>query len=59
MSEKIVATNRKARFEYFILESYEAYENQAICRNTVDKEIDTWQKIDTGYINYMKSVGIC
>ena len=42
-----------------ILESYEAYENQAICRNTVDKEIDTWQKIDTGYINYMKSVGIC
>ena len=41
------------------MESYEAYENQAICRNTVDKEIDTWQKIDTGYINYMKSVGIC
>ena len=24
MSEKVVATNRKARFEYFILESYEA-----------------------------------
>ena len=24
MSEKIVATNRKARFEYFILETYEA-----------------------------------
>ncbi len=24
MSEKIVATNRKARFEYFILESFEA-----------------------------------
>ena len=30
-----------------------------ICRKTLDKEIDTWQKIDTGYINYMKSVGIC
>lgn len=24
MSEKVVATNRKARFEYFILETYEA-----------------------------------
>ena len=24
MSEKIVATNRKARFEYFVLETYEA-----------------------------------
>ena len=42
-----------------IISSYESFENGEICRNTLDREIDTWQKIDTGYINYMKSVGIC
>ena len=42
-----------------ILSSYEAFQKEKICRNSVDRDIETWSKIDTGYINYMKSVGIC
>ena len=47
MSEKVVATNRKARFEYFILESYEAgisLMGSEIKEKPVAYEID--QKVD-------------
>jgi hypothetical protein len=42
-----------------ILANYEAFQNHEISKDAVEKDIDTWDKIDTGYINYMKSVGIC
>jgi aminoglycoside phosphotransferase (APT) family kinase protein len=42
-----------------ILANYEAFQNREISKDAVEKDIDTWDKIDTGYINYMKSVGIC
>lgn len=37
-----------------MIEQYEKLSNEAIDRQVLNDKIDTWKKIDQGYINYMK-----
>lgn len=45
-------------FKDSIVENYEKYANQKLDRNILNDEIDIWTKIDNGYINYMRKIGI-
>ena len=47
-----------ANFKQEIVQSYEELENKDLDSNEVDKNISTWSKIDSGYINYMRTIGI-
>ena len=46
------------KFKNNIIESYEEYSNSALDMNSLNKDIDTWNKIDSAYINYMRKIGI-
>ena len=45
-------------FKGEIVSSYEEFEKEGLSPNEVDKNIEIWSKIDSGYINYMRSIGI-
>ena len=45
-------------FKKEIVSSYEELEKKELNEKEVDKNISTWSKIDSGYINYMKDIGI-
>ena len=45
-------------FKTEIVSSYEELENKDLDAQEVDKNISTWSKIDSGYINYMRTIGI-
>ena len=42
-----------------IIRNYEKISNEKLDYDILEKEIDIWNKIDSGYIRYMKKVGIC
>lgn len=46
------------KFKNQIVKSYEKYSNQELNMKTLNDKIDTWNNIDQGYINYMRSIGI-
>lgn len=46
------------RFKNQIVKSYELYSNQEINMKTLNAKIETWNNIDQGYINYMRTIGI-
>ncbi len=46
------------RFKNQIVKSYESYSNQEINMKTLNDKIETWNNIDQGYINYMRTIGI-
>ena len=45
-------------FKKEIVSSYEELEEKDLDKSLVDKNISTWSKIDSGYINYMRKIGI-
>lgn len=45
-------------FKDSIVKNYENYSNKELDKNILDDEIKIWTKIDNGYINYMKKIGI-
>jgi len=45
-------------FKDAISKSYEALENKELNKEELDREIMVWNKIDSGYINYMRKIGI-
>ena len=45
-------------FKEAIRKSYEALENKELNSEELDREIMVWNKIDSGYINYMRKIGI-
>ena len=45
-------------FKEKILESYEKYSGENIDRKLLDQNIAQWNHIDSGYINYMRKIGI-
>ncbi len=45
-------------FKDAIRKSYELLENKEVNREELDREIMVWNKIDSGYINYMRKIGI-
>ena len=45
-------------FKDRIVKSYEKYSNESLNNITLNENIDTWNKIDSGYINYMRKIGI-
>lgn len=45
-------------FKSEIVSSYEELEDEKLNPKEVDKNISTWSKIDSGYINYMRKIGI-
>ena len=47
-----------AEFKQAIINKYEKYSNEQIDHICLDNSINTWNKIDSGYINYMKKIGI-
>lgn len=47
-----------ANFKNNIIKSYEEYSNTTLDKGCLDKDIDTWNKIDSAYINYMRKIGI-
>jgi aminoglycoside phosphotransferase (APT) family kinase protein len=42
-----------------IISSYESLQNQKLDYEKLENEIKIWNDIDSGYIRYMKSIGIC
>ena len=46
------------QFKDGIVKNYEKYSNQKLDENVLNDEIDIWSKIDGGYINYMRKIGI-
>lgn len=44
------------KFEKSIVNEYELLENKKINEEELNKNIDIWNNIDQGYINYMKSI---
>lgn len=45
-------------FKDAIRKSYESLENKELDSEELDREIMVWNKIDSGYINYMRKIGI-
>ena len=45
-------------FKDAIRKSYELLENKEVNREELDREIKVWNNIDSGYINYMRKIGI-
>lgn len=45
-------------FKAYIINSYEKLENSRINMSRLNTDIDTWNNIDQGYINYMRTIGI-
>ena len=45
-------------FKENIISSYQSFENKELNNVELDKNIDIWNKIDSGYINYMRKIGI-
>ena len=45
-------------FKNEIISSYEQFSNSKLDYEILDKEIEIWNNIDTGYINYMRKIGI-
>ncbi len=45
-------------FKDRIVKSYEKYSNENLNNVVLDENIDVWNKIDSGYINYMRKIGI-
>lgn len=45
-------------FKNEIINNYERMSNQKLDYKILDTEIDLWNKIDSGYINYMRGIGI-
>ncbi len=45
-------------FKKPIISSYQDFESKGLSNSEVDKNIDIWNKIDSGYINYMRKIGI-
>lgn len=45
-------------FKNEIIASYENLSNSKLDYNVLNDEIDIWSKIDSGYINYMRGIGI-
>lgn len=41
-----------------IVNSYEQFEKENLNKEEVDRNIKIWNNIDSGYINYMKTIGI-
>ena len=46
------------QFKDRIVKSYEKYSNENLNTATLDENITLWNKIDSGYINYMRKIGI-
>lgn len=46
------------QFKDSIIKNYEKYSSQKLDENVLNDEIDIWTKIDSGYINYMRKIGI-
>ena len=46
------------QFKKEIIKNYEEMSNEALDYDTLDSEINIWSDIDSGYINYMKNIGI-
>ena len=46
-------------FKEEIISSYEELSGEKLNMQNLDSEIEIWNKIDSGYINYMHSIGIC
>ncbi len=46
------------RFKEAIYKSYEKLENKELNKEELDREIMVWNKIDSSYINYMRTIGI-
>lgn len=47
-----------SEFKNEIINSYENYEKNKINLSTLNKNIEAWSNIDSGYINYMTKIGI-
>lgn len=47
-----------SKFKDSIVKSYENYSKSEINMNILEDKIEKWNKIDKGYINYMRSIGI-
>ena len=45
-------------FKKPIISSYQNFESKGLSNSEVDKNIDIWNNIDSGYINYMRKIGI-
>ncbi len=45
-------------FRDYIINSYEQLEGASLDISELDKNINTWKKIDSGYMNYMIKIGI-
>ena len=45
-------------FKNSIISSYEKIDNHFLDINLLDNDIEIWNNIDSGYINYMKKIGI-
>lgn len=55
---RVLSRNYPPKFREYIIRSYEEYENLKIDVEELEKNINTWIKIDSGYKNYMKKMGI-
>ncbi len=45
-------------FKNEIVGAYEVLDKSELDMNEVDRNVDTWMNIDSGYVNYMRSIGI-
>ncbi len=46
------------KYKNEIIKSYEEFSDKPLNYQDLDKEIDTWSRIDKAYINYMTKIGI-
>jgi len=54
----VLSRNYPPIFRDYIINSYEELEGASLDIAELDKNVDTWKKIDSGYMNYMIKIGI-
>lgn len=56
---RIIGRNKgNKKFEEKIIKYYNMYDKKNVNLEEINKDIKIWNKIDLGYINYMKKIGI-
>ncbi len=55
---RVLSRNYPPIFRDYIINSYEELEGASLDIAELDKNVDTWKKIDSGYMNYMIKIGI-
>ena len=55
---RVLSRNYPPVFRDYIIRSYEEFESSSLDISELDKNVNTWKSIDSGYMNYMIKLGI-